>query len=64
MSFARFLLNCFAALFWLAIAVATGQWWFAIGSFVSVAVLMLIDLPGSSSGEDEADRDGDDLLPL
>ena len=63
MSFARFLLNCFAALFWLAIAVATGQWWFAIGSFVSVAVLMLIDLPGSSSG-DEADHDGDDLLPL
>ena len=57
-SFARFLVNCFAALFWVVVAVATGNWYFAIGSFVSVAVLMLIDLPGSSSDGDGAEDDG------
>ncbi len=57
-SFGWFVFHLFAAMFWLAVAVASGSWWFALGSVVSIAMLALIDLPSSSSDEtDSADDD-------
>jgi hypothetical protein len=48
-SFAWFLLNTAITLFWIIVAIATGNPFLAIGSAIWIAILFLVDLPDSSS---------------
>ena len=56
-SFAWFLFNTAMTLFWVIVAIATGNPFLAIGSAIWIAVLFLVDLPDSSS-TDPPDDDG------
>jgi hypothetical protein len=56
-SFAWFCFNAAITIFWIVMAIATGNAFLAIGSGIWIAILFLIDLPESSSS-DSADDHG------
>lgn len=60
-SFGWFVFHVFVTVFWLAVAVTTGQWYWALGSGAYIAVLVFFDLPGTSSDEDGGDEHGGGL---
>jgi hypothetical protein len=57
-SFSWFLVNIAISAFWLAGAVATHDYFVALGALFFIGVALLIDLPASSSEEGSADEDG------
>lgn len=56
-SFSWFLANIAISAFWLAGAVATHDYFVALGALFFIGVALLIDLPMSSSEEGSADDD-------
>jgi hypothetical protein len=56
-SFSWFLVNMAISAFWLAGAVATHDYFVALGALFFIGVALLIDLPASSSEERSADED-------
>jgi hypothetical protein len=56
-SFSWFLINIAISGFWLAAAVATHDYFVALGALFFIGVALLIDLPASSSEEGSADGD-------
>jgi len=55
--------NLGVTVIWIAGSVATGNYFIAIGGFVYVAIMMLVELPGASSEEGSAEEeDGGGLL--
>ncbi len=58
-SFAWFVFNCFVTIGWLATAIVTGNWFLAAGSGIWAAVLMLVDLPASSTSDEDTGDDDD-----
>ncbi len=56
-SFGWFVFHVFVTVFWLVVAVTTGQWYWALGSGAYIVVLVFLDLPGSSSDGDGGDED-------
>ena len=62
-SFAWWMFNLGVTVIWIAGSVATGNYFIAIGGFVYVAIMMLVELPGASSEEGSAEEeDGGGLL--
>ena len=64
-SFGWFVVNVFVTLFWLAVALVSGNYFVGLGAIIYIAMLALIDLPASSSSEDEGgggDEDGNGVL--
>jgi hypothetical protein len=57
-SFTWFLVNIAISAVWLAGAVATHDYFVALGAVFFIGIAMLIDLPGASSEEGSSDEDG------
>jgi hypothetical protein len=56
-SFSWFLINMGISAFWLAGAVATHDYFVALGALFFIGMALLIDLPASSSEEGSADNE-------
>ena len=54
-SFSWFLINIAISAFWLVAAVASHDYFVALGAVFFVGIAMLIDLPGASSEEGSKD---------
>ena len=60
-SFGWFVVNVFVTLFFLIVALWSGNYFVGLGAVVYIAMLALIDLPGSGSadeGEGDEEEDG------
>jgi hypothetical protein len=55
-SFTWWIINFFIAIAWIAGSVASHNYFFAIGGLVFVALMILLELPGTSSEEGTADE--------
>lgn len=58
-SFAMWLFNLGISIIWIAFSVVNGNYFLALGGVVFIAVMTLIDLPGTSSEEGSADEKPD-----
>jgi hypothetical protein len=56
-SFSWFLVNIAISAFWLAAAVASHDYFVALGAVFFIGLAMLIDLPGASSEEGSSEDD-------
>jgi hypothetical protein len=56
-SFSWFLVNIAISAFWLAAAVASHDYFLALGAVFFIGIAMLIDLPGASSEEGSSDEE-------
>jgi hypothetical protein len=56
-SFSWFLVNIAISAFWLAAAVASRDYFVALGALFFIGIALLIDLPASSSEEGSADEE-------
>jgi hypothetical protein len=52
-SFGWFVINLAIAAFWLAVAISTKQYFVALGSIFFIGIAMLVDLPDSSSDDND-----------
>jgi len=52
-SFTRWLIGLAVTLGWFALAVASGDWWWALGGLVSIGATVLLDLPDTSSSDED-----------
>ncbi len=62
-SFSWFLINLAISAFWLAAAIASHDYFVALGAVFFIGLAMLMDLPGASSEEGSAGED-DKLGPF
>jgi hypothetical protein len=56
-SFGWWTFNLAVTFIWIAGSIATGNYFVAIGGFVYIALMMLIELPGASSEEGSGEED-------
>jgi hypothetical protein len=61
-SFAWWTFNFGVSVIWIAGSIATGNYFIAIGGFVYIAIMLLVELPQTSSEEGSAEDDGDEGL--
>lgn len=52
-SFTRWLIGLAVTIGWFALAVASGDWWWALGGLVSIGATVLLDLPDTSSSDED-----------
>ena len=55
-SFSYWLFNLAVSILWFIVAIASGNWFMAIGAFVYIAFAMLVDLADTSIEEGSADE--------
>jgi hypothetical protein len=58
-SFTWWVINLGIALVWITVSVISGTYFLAAGGVIYIAVMMLVELPGSSTEEGSADEDDD-----
>jgi hypothetical protein len=58
-SFTFWLVNLGITTVWLVVAIASGNWFFALGGVIFIVIMMLVQLPGTSSEEGSSAEEPD-----